>query len=88
MLTGGSFAFHPSADFLSLSIGKSGIRTISLALFEKLKSKNIHLTTVNVLANLNGDAKIAEEVAAVFWDVYNSSKENWVAEVNYPNEYK
>lgn len=83
LLTGGSFAFNPSADFLSLSIGKSGIRTLALALFEGLKEKNIHLTTVNVLANLNGDVAIAKEIASACWAIHHSQKEDWTAEVNY-----
>lgn len=84
LLTGGGFAFDPKPDFLSLSIGKSGIRTLSIALFPSLKEKNIHISTINVFAHVNGDVEVANRIAATFWHTYALEKTHWSAEVSYP----
>jgi NADP-dependent 3-hydroxy acid dehydrogenase YdfG len=46
LLTGGGFALEPSADYLSLSIGKAGIRALAHGLFDSFKEKGIHVATV------------------------------------------
>src|SRR4029453_16814915 len=46
LLTGGGFALAPSADFLSISIGKAGIRALAHGLFEPFRAKGIHVATV------------------------------------------
>lgn len=84
LLTGGGFAINPLPDFLSLSIGKAGIRALALGLFESLKEKNIHLTNLNVLAHVNNNLDIANDIATTFWNIYLSEKDNWAAEINYP----
>ena len=38
LLTGGGLALEPSPEYLSLSIGKAGIRALALGLFEPLKA--------------------------------------------------
>ena len=43
LLTGGGFALHPHPDYLSLSIGKAGIRAMTLGLFESFKEMGIHI---------------------------------------------
>ena len=48
LLTGGGFAFAPSPDFLSVSIGKAGIRALAYGLFEPFRDKGIHVATVTV----------------------------------------
>jgi NAD(P)-dependent dehydrogenase (short-subunit alcohol dehydrogenase family) len=48
LLTGGVLALHPHPDYLSLSIGKAGIRALAFGLFDTLKAKGIHVATVTV----------------------------------------
>jgi NADP-dependent 3-hydroxy acid dehydrogenase YdfG len=43
LLTGGGFALAPSPDYLSLSIGKAGIRALALGLFEPFREKGIYV---------------------------------------------
>jgi short-subunit dehydrogenase len=43
--TGGGFALEPNPEYLSLSIGKAGIRAMAHALFQSLKEKGIHVAT-------------------------------------------
>ena len=48
LLTGGGFALEPNPEYLSLSIGKAGIRALAHGLFESLTEKGIHVATVAV----------------------------------------
>ena len=48
LLTGGGFALHPHPDYLSLSIGKAGLRALALGLFENYRDRDIHVATVTV----------------------------------------
>ena len=83
LLTGGGFALAPSPDFLSLSIGKAGIRAMVLGLFEPFRAKGIHVATVTVAALVAPDSKEAEAVAEHFWRLYSQPKDAWTAEVRY-----
>jgi short-subunit dehydrogenase len=85
LLTGGGFAVSPSPDYLSLSIGKAGIRALSLALFEELKDKGVHIATVTIGTFVNPESKESSEIADKFWNLYSQDKDSWVAELTYPN---
>jgi NAD(P)-dependent dehydrogenase (short-subunit alcohol dehydrogenase family) len=50
LLTGGGLSLAPNSEFISLSIGKAGIRALALGTFESLKRKGIHIATVTVSA--------------------------------------
>lgn len=67
LLTGGGFALQPSPDYLSLSIGKAGIRALAHGLFESFKEKGIHVATVTVAAFVDPGSADAQAVADRFW---------------------
>jgi short-subunit dehydrogenase len=83
LLTGGGFALAPNADYLSLSIGKAGIRTLAIGLFEPYRKKGIHVATVTVAALVLPESKEAAPVAEHFWRLYNQPKDAWTAEAHY-----
>jgi short-subunit dehydrogenase len=83
LLTGGGFALAPSKDYLSLSIGKAGIRALALGLFEPFREKGIHVATVTVAAFVSPDSKEAASVAEHFWHLYSQPRDAWTAEANY-----
>jgi NAD(P)-dependent dehydrogenase (short-subunit alcohol dehydrogenase family) len=83
LLTGGGFALAPSPDFLSLSIGKAGLRAMALGLFQPFRSKGIHVATVTVAVAVAPDSKEAEAVAEHFWRLYCQPRDAWTAEVRY-----
>lgn len=83
LLTGGGFALQPSSDYLSLSIGKAGIRALTLGLFESLKQKGVHIATVTVAAFVDPGSKESEAVAEHFWQLYAEPPGSWRAEVVY-----
>jgi NAD(P)-dependent dehydrogenase (short-subunit alcohol dehydrogenase family) len=83
LLTGGGFALAPNADYLSLSIGKAGIRALAHGLFESFKEKGIHVATVTVATLVSPGSKEAEAVGEHFWQLHNQPSGSWTAEVTY-----
>ena len=84
VLTGGGLALAPNSEFISLSIGKAGIRALALGTFESLKLKGIHIATVTVSAAVAPDSEAAEAVAERFWQLHSQPIDKWTAEVTYP----
>jgi short-subunit dehydrogenase len=83
LLTGGGFALEPNPEYLSLSIGKAGIRAMAHGLFESLKEKGIHVATVTVAALVSPGSNDAAAVAEHFWQLHNQPKGSWTAELKY-----
>ncbi|HYD15454.1 MAG TPA: SDR family NAD(P)-dependent oxidoreductase [Hyphomicrobium sp.] len=83
LLTGGGFALAPSPDYISLSIGKAGIRALAQGLFEDFKTKNIHVATVTVAAWVSPGSDHAGAVAEHFWKLHNEKPGTWTNEVQY-----
>lgn len=83
LLTGGGFALQPSPDYLSLSIGKAGIRALAHGLFESFKEKGIHVATVTVAAFVDPGSADAQAVADRFWQLHSQPKGSWTVEATY-----
>ncbi len=83
LLTGGGFALAPNPDYLSLSIGKAGIRALAVGLFENFREKGIHVATVTVAAAVAPESKEAAAVADHFWRLYSQPKGAWTVEAHY-----
>jgi NAD(P)-dependent dehydrogenase (short-subunit alcohol dehydrogenase family) len=83
LLTGGGSALTPNPGYLSLSIGKAGVRALTLGLFESLKQQGIHIATVTVAARVAPDSKEAEAVGEHFWQLHNQPNGSWTAEAKY-----
>lgn len=83
LLTGGGFALQPSPDYLSLSIGKAGIRALAHGLFESFKEKGIHVATVTVAAFVDPGSADAQAVADRFWQLHSEPKGSWTVEATY-----
>ena len=83
LLTGGGLGVRPSADFLTLSVGKAGIRAIALALFAQLKERGIHVATVTVAKLVSPQSSEADEVADAFWELHSQPPSQWLAESVY-----
>lgn len=84
LLTGGGFGIYPSPDYLSLSIGKAGIRALALGLFESCKDKNIHVATVTVCTFVSPETQQTADIAEHFWKLHSQPQTEWAAEVMYP----
>lgn len=83
LLTGGGFALQPSPDFLSLSIGKAGIRALTQGIFEPLKTQGVHVASVTVAAQVKPGSAEATDVAERFWQLHDQPRDAWTAEVRY-----
>jgi NAD(P)-dependent dehydrogenase (short-subunit alcohol dehydrogenase family) len=83
LLTGGSLSLAPKADFLSLSVGKAGIRTLALGLFEDLKKRGIHIATVTVFAHVEPNSDTATAIGNEFFQLRNQAKDAWTAETTF-----
>src|SRR5215470_20269570 len=83
LLTGGGFALAPSPDYLSISIGKAGIRALAHALFEPFREKGIHVATITVCTFVSPGSNEASAVADQFWHLYSQPKDAWTVEANY-----
>jgi NADP-dependent 3-hydroxy acid dehydrogenase YdfG len=83
LLTGGGFALQPYPDYLSLSIGKAGIRALAQGLFESFKEKDVHVATVTVAGFVDPGSKDTEAVAEHFWQLYSQPKGSWTVESIY-----
>lgn len=84
LLTGGGYALSPAPDYLSLSIGKAGIRALTQGLFESFREQGIHVGSVVVKALISPGSSEAEGVAEQFWRLHSQPKADWTAEVSYP----
>ena len=84
LLTGGGFALQPDPGYLSLSIGKAGIRALAHGLFESFKDKGIHVATVTVATHVAPGSEDCVAVAGEFWRLHTQPKASWTVEVNYP----
>lgn len=82
LLTGGGFALQPHPDYLSLSIGKAGVRALAQALFEPFKEKGVHVATVTV-AGFVANAADADAIAEQFWRLHSQTPGAWEAEAIY-----
>ena len=82
LLTGGGYSLKPNPDYLSLGIGKAGIRAMALGLFESLAQSGIHVATVTVAASVVL-AKEVDAVAELFWTLHSQPRDNWTAEIKY-----
>lgn len=83
LLTGGGFAMQPSPDYLSLSIGKAGIRALAQGLFDTFKEKNVHVATVTVAGFVDPGSKAADAAAEHFWTLHSQPKAEWSVEAIY-----
>lgn len=84
LLTGGKFGIIPVPEYISLSVGKAGLRTLALGLFDDFKIKGIHICTVTASASNGADLAWSMGVAQAFWQLYSTPYDDWVAEIAYP----
>jgi short-subunit dehydrogenase len=83
LFTGGGFGLAPSPDYLSVSIGKAGIRALTLGLFEPNRDAGVHVATVTVATFVSPDSKESGEIADAFWGLHTQAPSEWTAEIIY-----
>lgn len=82
LLTGGGLALKPQAAMASLSVGKSGLRALALALGEELAPAGIHVATVTVAGFVKpGTALDPDAIAQQYWRLHAQPAGAWEHEV-------
>ncbi len=74
LFTGGGFALYPQPDFVSLSIGKAGLRVLANTLHAALKDSPIKVGTVTIAGAVNGDDPkySSDRIAEVYWQIHSA----------------
>jgi short-subunit dehydrogenase len=80
LLTGGGLALAPSPEYLTLSIGKAGIRCMTEALFSQLSARGIHIATLTVAKFVRSGSEDAVAAAEAFWALYSEPPASWTWE--------
>ncbi|MBD2110531.1 MULTISPECIES: SDR family NAD(P)-dependent oxidoreductase [Cyanophyceae] len=72
LFTGGGFALYPDPNFVSLSLGKAGIRVLASTLHAALKDSPIKVGTVTICGTVNGnDPKYSSDlIAEEYWKLH------------------
>lgn len=72
LFTGGRFALYPDPNFVSLSLGKAGIRVLASTLHTALKDSPIKVGTVTICGTVNGDDPkySSDRIAAEYWKLH------------------
>jgi short-subunit dehydrogenase len=79
LFTGGGFSLYPHPDFVSLSIGKAGIRVLANTLHEALKESAIKVGTITICGTINGeDPKYSSQnIADQYWSFHQGGGETY-----------
>jgi short-subunit dehydrogenase len=72
LFTGGGFALYPDPNFVSLSLGKAGIRVLANTLHAALKDSPIKVGTVTICGTVNGDDPkySSDRIAEEYWKLH------------------
>lgn len=79
LFTGGGFSMYPHPDFVSLSIGKAGIRVLANTLHAALKGSPIKVGTVTICGTVNGeDPKYSSDrIADEYWKLHTAEEADY-----------
>lgn len=83
-LTGGHFGLKPVPDYISLSIGKAGLRALALGVFEPFKAKGVRVSVVHVSGPVTPESELAMGVGDFFWKLHEMPSSEWLPESSYP----
>lgn len=74
LFTGGGFALYPDPNFVSLSLGKAGIRVLANTLHAALKDSPIKVGTVTICGTVNGDDPkySSDRIAEEYWKLHTA----------------
>jgi NAD(P)-dependent dehydrogenase (short-subunit alcohol dehydrogenase family) len=82
LITGGMP--EPVARYLSLSLGKAGVRTLAAMLHEYYGPAGMHVATVTVYGSIApGSAFDPDDIAEHYWRLHRQPREAWQLEVRY-----
>lgn len=84
IFTGGGFGLEPNPQWLSLSIGKAGLRNLAFSLHEELGSQNIHVGVVTICGYVGSNAHFAaDNIAEAYWQLNADPRGGYRPEIQY-----
>ena len=84
LFTGGGLALNPVPNYISLSIGKAGMRNLAIGLHRELAEEGIHVATVTISGFVQpGTYFDPNLIAEKYWELHTQSKAEWGVEINY-----
>ena len=83
LLTGGILGVKPVSNFLTLSVGKAGLRCAAEALFPDFAAQGVHIAVLTIGTAITPGSKGAEAVGEAFWRLHAQPRDQWVWEANY-----
>lgn len=84
IFTGGGLALYPhyGTDVISLTAGKSALRSLVLALAPRLAEHGLHAATVTVTGTVApGTAFDPDRIAEHYWTLHAQAKPDWQTEI-------
>lgn len=84
-LTGGHFGLKPVPDYISLSVGKAGLRALALGAFDTFKGNGVQIAVVHVAGPVDPASDLAKGVGDCFWRLHTAPMSDWRAEHAYPS---
>jgi NAD(P)-dependent dehydrogenase (short-subunit alcohol dehydrogenase family) len=84
LITGGGFAYEPSAPYASLSADKAALRNLTYSLAQELGAHGIHVATVTVYGTLQAGTHFdPERIAASYVRLHHQPRGKFEIEVVY-----
>jgi short-subunit dehydrogenase len=84
LITGGGFAYEPSADYASLSLGKAALRSLAYTLAQELGAHGVHVATVTVHGFVQAGTKFdPARIAQAYVDLHKQPKGHFDIETVY-----
>ena len=83
LLTGGILGVKPVSNFLTLSVGKAGLRCAAEALFPDFAAQGVHIAVLTIGTAITPGSKGAEAVGEAFWRLHAQRRDQWVWEASY-----
>lgn len=73
---------EPVPSYISLSLGKAGVRSVAALLAKELGPSGVHVATVTVCdVVVKGTAYDPDDIAESYWDLYQQAPDEWQQDV-------
>jgi len=84
LFTGGGLALEPYPQFASLSLGKAGIRSLTISMAKELELDGIHVATVTVCGFVKpGTHFDPDAIAEEYWKLHAQPAGSWERETTF-----
>jgi NAD(P)-dependent dehydrogenase (short-subunit alcohol dehydrogenase family) len=82
LLTGGSWAMRPSAEWCAPGAGKAALRNLGASLAEDFRPRNVHVAVVTIGGWIGKSEEYSlDRLSSIYWDLHVQEPSEWVHEV-------